>query len=313
MEYDFQLEKYRGSNSRFTCPNCRKSKQFVRYIDKFGEYLSPDVGKCNRENNCGYHLKPKEFFQLNPTFSPKRIMTSNRKPIVEKSQIKTFSRIDEVILKKTLRVYERNTFVRFLKQIFPLKTVQYLIDCYRLGTWGNGACVFWQIDETHSIRSGKIISYDQAGHRNGYLSWVHSELLKRKLVSEFELEQCLFGEHLVKANSKIQSVAIVESEKTAVICQAFWQNIIFLACGGLQNLTASRLQSVKDKKILLFPDSDGFEKWKQKANDLSRKGFNVKMSDLIERMEDKEKKKEGYDLADYLINQRKKTNTNFST
>lgn len=60
---------------------------------------------------------------------------------------------------------------------------------------------------------------------------------------------------------------------------------------------------MKNKKILLFPDSDGFDKWKLKSTELSRIGFNVKISRLIEQLEDDEEKKNGYDLADYLMSQ----------
>lgn len=37
-------------------------KSFVRYIDReSGRYVNEDVGKCDHENSCGYHLRPKDF------------------------------------------------------------------------------------------------------------------------------------------------------------------------------------------------------------------------------------------------------------
>lgn len=241
MNYRFQLEKYRNSKSRFHCPRCGK-KEFTRYIDESGNYLSPDVGRCNREIKCGYHFKPRDYFQLNPTHSIKSKSFERRKPIIEKPRIEAASRIDKEIVKKTLANYERNSFVQFLRTIFPQDKVQELIACFCLGTWTNGACVFWQIDKSFSPRTGKIISFDKNGHRKGYLTWVHSELRKQKKISNFVLKQSLFGEHLVSLNPEIQTVAIVESEKTAVMCQAFWQDIIFLACGGLSNLNDEKLK-----------------------------------------------------------------------
>lgn len=302
MKYPFQLEKYRNSKSRYHCPRCGK-KEFARYIDEFGNHLSSDVGRCNREIKCGYHFKPREFFAINPTYSTKRKPFERQKKFAEKPRVKAFSRIDERFVKQTFGNYERNNFIQFLKSIFPHDTVRSLIRCFCLGTWVNGACVFWQIDKNFSVRTGKIISFDKEGHRSGYISWVHSELLKQKKINEFELKQSLFAEHLIILNPKIQTVAIVESEKTAVICQVFWQNIIFLACGGLSNLNSEKLEAVKSKKILLFPDSDGYEKWKIKSHELSRKGFNIRISEIIERMENEETKENGYDLADYLINE----------
>lgn len=62
-----QLETYRGTKSRYTCPACNSKGVFVRYKDERGEYLSNDVGRCNRETKCGYHYKPKQYFADNPT------------------------------------------------------------------------------------------------------------------------------------------------------------------------------------------------------------------------------------------------------
>ena len=61
-----QLETYRGTKSRHTCPACNSKGVFVRYVGDGGEYLSFDVGRCNRESKCGYHKKPKQFFLDNP-------------------------------------------------------------------------------------------------------------------------------------------------------------------------------------------------------------------------------------------------------
>jgi len=62
----FTLEKYHGTASRHTCPNCSARREFSRYIDANGKYLANEVGKCNRESKCNYHLTPKEYFLLNP-------------------------------------------------------------------------------------------------------------------------------------------------------------------------------------------------------------------------------------------------------
>lgn len=65
-EYRFHLQKYRPG-SKTTCPSCGKSRCFVRYIDEQGNICFPEnVGKCDRENSCGYHYTPKEYFKDNP-------------------------------------------------------------------------------------------------------------------------------------------------------------------------------------------------------------------------------------------------------
>ena len=60
----FTLEKYRTPASRHTCPECGKRREFTRYVDTLGEVEFPaNVGKCNREMNCGYHYTPRQYFK----------------------------------------------------------------------------------------------------------------------------------------------------------------------------------------------------------------------------------------------------------
>ena len=59
MAHKFELEKYHGKVSRHECPQCHTKGVFSRYIDtETGQYLSFDVGRCNREDKCGYPLYP---------------------------------------------------------------------------------------------------------------------------------------------------------------------------------------------------------------------------------------------------------------
>ena len=66
--YRFILEKYRGISTRYTCPQCGRKHTFTRYIDteNNNNYLSDNVGKCNRLDKCGYHYTPKQYFTDNP-------------------------------------------------------------------------------------------------------------------------------------------------------------------------------------------------------------------------------------------------------
>ena len=66
--YRFTLEKYRGISTRYTCPQCGRKHTFTRYIDteNNNQYISDNVGKCNRLDKCGYHYTPKQYFTDNP-------------------------------------------------------------------------------------------------------------------------------------------------------------------------------------------------------------------------------------------------------
>lgn len=61
---DFTLQPYAGMQSRYKCPACNhRTKTFTRYINTHtGEYIAPHVGKCERLDKCGYHLKPGAYF-----------------------------------------------------------------------------------------------------------------------------------------------------------------------------------------------------------------------------------------------------------
>ena len=61
--YRYQLEKYRGRSTRYSCPQCGRKYCFTRYIDtETNQYINERVGKCNRLDKCGYHYTPKQYF-----------------------------------------------------------------------------------------------------------------------------------------------------------------------------------------------------------------------------------------------------------
>jgi rubredoxin len=297
------LEPYKGINTRYLCPVCKsREKTFSRYIDtKTGEYIAPTVGRCNRESNCGYHYTPKQYFQDNhisidtpqvkPLFKPHHV-TPQQKPV---------SFIPVGLFKASLQNHEPNNFIKFLLGIFGVEVTRELISNYFIATsthW-NGATIFWQIDIKGKIRTGKIMLYSPSTGKRvkepyNHITWVHTALKQ----SDFELKQCLFGEHLLQ--DKHKPVAIVESEKTAIIASIYFPQLIWLAVGSLTNLNAEKCQVLKGRKVTLFPDLNGFEKWSSKAKELSHLAT-FAVSELLEQKASNEERKLGFDLADYLI------------
>ncbi len=127
-----------------------------------------------------------------------------------------------------------------------------------------------------------------------HINWVH----KVKETPEFVLKQCSFGEHLLIDKSK--TVAIVESEKTAIIASIYLPQFIWVAVGSLSNLNADKCQILKGRKVVLFPDLNGFDKWRNKAKELSHLA-SFAVSDLLERKATEAERKQGLDIADYLL------------
>ena len=118
------LEPYKGMNTRYHCPECnQKEKTFSRYIDlETGEQLNPIVGRCNRESNCSYHYKPKQYFQdykIENEFRDKYAHARTRgKSLLVTNTNKTLSIINVEVFKASLKNYESNYFVKFLFELF---------------------------------------------------------------------------------------------------------------------------------------------------------------------------------------------------
>lgn len=297
------LEPYKGMNTRYDCPGCGKRKTFTRYIDTTtGNHLHPTAGRCNREVNCGYHLSPKQYFENNKTFPTSGRSSVSSFQTLRRKETETIQKPVSFIpfeaVKKSLQHYNENDFVKFLCWLFGSEITTGLIERYFIGTSKHRrGVIFWQIDISGRVRTGKIMLYDSVtGHRvKEKPRWVHYELK----IANFNL--CLFGEHLLKGNSK--PVAVVESEKTALIASVYLPDFIWLASGSLSHLSTERCKVLQGRRVTLFPDLGGFEKWNEKAKEITKQfpGTRVSVSDLLERKATQEERQRGCDIADYLI------------
>jgi len=278
-------------NTRYFCPECNQ-KTFVRYIDtETNRHISPSVGRCNRESNCSYHYTPKEYFQDNNIENPQplnRIVPPQQKPV---------SYISVETFKGSLQSHEPNHFVKYLISLFGVEVTTRLVSDYFIvpSTHWPGSTIFWQIDKQGKIRTGKVMLYDTSTGKRvkqpyNHITWVHKELKR----PEFNLKQCFFGEHLLQ--DRIKPVAIVESEKTAIISSVYFPKFIWLAAGSLEGLNSQKCKVLQGRKVILFPDVNGFKKWTVKA-----KEFNFIVSDLLEQNATEIERLQGFDLADYLI------------
>jgi hypothetical protein len=113
-----------------------------------------------------------------------------------------------------------------------------------------------------------------------------------------------------------KTVAIVESEKSAIIASAIMPDLIWLAAGNLNGLSIEKCQVLKGRDVILFPDLGAFEKWSEKAkmlNSLSPSpcgegsGVRYSISTLLENIATPEAKADGLDVADFMIEQLSKT------
>ncbi len=304
-EYRFHLEKYKMGN-RYTCPKCERKRCFVRYIDEEGQIVFPkNVGRCDHEQSCGYNYTPKDYFHEHPNLLEKEnAQISARKHIQTKVLEKPVSYIDNAVMERTLSHYGMNPLYQYLSKVFGGQETDRLMKMYHVGTsnkWG-GSTIFWQVDKDGKVRTGKVILYNpKDGHRvkmpYPYVGWAHTFLH----LAEFNLCQCFFGEHLLMQHPTM-SVAIVESEKTAIIASHFIPNFIWLATGGMNGcFNRNAIKVLGGRDIILFPDLGATDKWKSKLPLLQSVCRRVVVSNVLEENSTEEQKAQGLDIADFLL------------
>lgn len=302
MNYTYQLEKYAGLKSRHTCPGCNKPREFTRYVHiETGDYLADHVGRCNREDHCGYHYRPNEFFKDNPDHKAQAKIETGQ------PSTSNFDSVPLDLVRKSVSYQPQSRFHEYLITRFGEEAASKQVDRFHIGSSASnqGGTIFWQIDINGTARSGKIIQYDPlTGKRRGTIDWVHSKIQK-KTNKPFRLRQCFFGEHQLSSNIG-KSVALVESEKTAVIGSICLPDYLWMATGGVNGCRwkeKNQASVLLGRNVVLFPDLNMFDKWCQYAAEIRQQlSINIKVSDILERAATASEKaqKAGYDLADYL-------------
>jgi len=316
------LEPYGGPKTRHRCPQCGRSGKFTRYINGEGEHLADDVGRCDREEQCGYHRKPKEFYQDNPRTRDR----SEFKPRYKEPE-KPIDSLPNELMMQTLRGYEQNNFFLFLRGLIGEDHARYQMRRYNVGTsrhWP-GATVFWQVDAVGRVRQLKLMLYDpRTGKRvkgdTPAMKWdyisgqyredvggqdkslIYGKFIQGGRFKNYNFQQCLFGEHFLRNDCR---TALVESEKTAILASHYFPDLDWVATGGSNGAGFTKpnvCKVLQGRKVILFPDLGQYDKWTEKAKEMQRVvSCKVIVSNLLEANAGEIERENGYDLADYLI------------
>jgi hypothetical protein len=246
--YKWQLRK--GSRKEI-CPNCGK-KRFVPYVlSADGVTLAGgEFGRCDREQSCGYQRYP----------------DGERYTVA--TPVKIQPRIRLEYANDDLHISTDSNLFEWARSILGISDAVLAWSDYNVGCIG-GRVIWWQIDREGVVRTGKVMSYLPNGHRDKSdqwgVTWAHKHPQLKSLFKGEELQQCLFGEHLLKACPN-KPVALVESEKTAVIMSRFIPEYVWLATGGSQGIKSNeRLAALSGRKVLLVPDNGQYYAWKRTA------------------------------------------------
>lgn len=180
------------------------------------------------------------------------------------------------------------------------KRVDEVLTDYHLGHGKNGHTIFWQMDEKGQVRTGKMMKYypqghPKFGHRDKEASWnfdwIHATLSRHWDEEHHEMTDeppypfpdiynpdkqephiTFFGMHLLNSYPNA-TIKLVESEKTAILMAIAYGNHamqLWMACGGLEMMNRERLKPLIDqgRRIILYPDRDGIDKWRVKAEQM---------------------------------------------
>lgn len=271
-------------NIKHTCPQCGSRKSFKRYIDtETGQDLDPRCGRCDHLNRCQYHYTPKQLFtdfpHLRPTSSshamppvtagPYRAMEP---PSLQQQEFFSMAWVEAAM-------HRHCTFAQWIKSLpFDPDRVAEVLQLYAIGGTAGSvvkdgidygpAVVFWMIDELNRVHDAKLLAYTPDGHRvQDWSNSMRSICQKSGKGPQLDhTDKVLFGLHLVSRNPDA-TIAIVESEKTAILCAIQWPEYIWLATGGCGNLQPHKLAPLMHRRLVLFPDSGQLQKWQHKMAD----------------------------------------------
>ena len=266
-DYKHRLATWQESGfKKYPCPSCGK-KSLVPLVDaETGTIIDHTIyGRCDREIKCGYYKRKTGKDAVLGSYKYKNNFEYTMSAAKKDSGSKQPSYIYNQIKMDSLDGWTTNNLVYY---IWKNLKVHYDDICdkvyqYHIGTsthtYTKNAPIFWQTDYNGNTRSGKVIQYSpETGKRiksDLPVRWMHTNLK----LQNYNYERCLFGEHLLK--NKSFPVAIVESEKTALIQSLFNTDFIWLATGGKGNLKDRDANVLQGRDVSVYPDVDAEDDW----------------------------------------------------
>ena len=256
-EYRYKLKNLRPP---MRCPQCGR-KSFSPYVDtQTGEIVAEDVGMCSHKVSCAYHKPPtKDDLNANKPLSKIVKGIDTRKPFFLDNavyeQLQKNDRIDN--FSTGLRTYFSNADEVLSK---------YGVVCGSAGRKYQNYTGFPYIQQDGTLKSVKMMMYNSDLHRskddegNGIVNWLHYFHGFDKAKDRFDA--CWFGEQLIDKND-YDYIGIVESEKTCIIATCCLPSVLWLACGSIGNKKQIIGKGLKQKKVVFFPDANGFENWNE--------------------------------------------------
>lgn len=154
---------------------------------------------------------------------------------------------------QSLGRYDINPFALFLHALVGEDRAARALVKWYVGTARDTGTLFWQVDQCGMVRTASKIHYNGDGHRR-------KDLEPRRIFTQAHgYVPCLFGEHQLVEVTDDTLIAVVESEKTAILCDLFMptlygQPVIYMACCGANGLTDEKARALSGQQVVLIPD-----------------------------------------------------------
>ena len=214
-------------------------------------------------------------------------------------------KVDEVIVNFTFKDYSdatnrKNDLGDYLENISNDYNIRYDND-YDIRGVRDGymeySTLFPYINYANEFQTAKIVKYNAETGKRCKSRFSNNTFHKYKPILKYlKIEgsvsksiNCFFGEHLVSGNDK--TIAIVESEKTAIILGMMYSNIAFIATGGATNLKRLEWDFLKKRNVIVYPDK-GVQEWFEIC---AERDWDT--STVLERSKEAD---EGDDLVDHM-------------
>ena len=192
------------------------------------------------------------------------------------------------------KLVDRSNLFSYLIKKFPKHSdvIRDVFWSYRVGFSakerinGCSACsTFPSIDVEGNVHKIKIIPFPTSDHHR-----IKDKTSKRpfdmKTIQGKNVSGCYFGLHLLPLYPS-KHIAIVESEKTALVASIFYPQFLWIATQGKGYLDKYRSEVLRGRVLVLFPDRDALEDnekgrgWKERARELEAAGHTVVIADEL--------------------------------
>jgi hypothetical protein len=283
-------------NFHLSTPCCNRSNKDGKFSNYLG--LPEQFGYCH---SCGQQtLPPSIFVDENGnelTWNPIQnklepsIFVLQKKSIHKPLEIPVKPKIkyiDEDAIWKSFHVMPENSLLLYLRSKYGNAKVNEAKETYAIGTSKDGGIIFWSINSDLKVQKSKIAYYDNNGKRTQKFAVPYK--------NADGYYNCLFGAHLIYDKYKgIDTIVLVESEKTAIVGHINLPQYNWAAYGGINGLTNDKLKCLIGHTVVIIPDisENAVSIMYDKIPYMCSLGINASIWDMTDEKSDEQLKLDG--------------------